>query len=313
MSFEPKKRNEIEMDKFNIKSHLNRSLEAEGISVSEDLISRTMDAIKLQEAKDLDKNKDNNKDNLVYKKPIFIYRHARTLVTVAAAVLILVVGINAIRMFAPLGMKKDMAKSENSASYDDAGTTEIYQTKNAPKEDSGVPDMDTSDGLQSDTKFTGGIAEDDSADLVENEQFVDMFVESKSEDHAEISSADNDRLTSLGEELTFVDITFIEATDVNQITITSKTTGEIKTISNQEQIDNFYVVMEKHGFRPGTEDDIAAQYVIMLNSDERDSQIIIGETAITVDHTYKDMSSQSVYISTDHNMLINDLNYLLTK
>ena len=48
----------IDFDKLNIKSHLNASLEEDGINVSEELIRRTLDAIRMHEANEPDAAKD---------------------------------------------------------------------------------------------------------------------------------------------------------------------------------------------------------------------------------------------------------------
>ena len=46
MNFDKNKSDYSKLDDMNIKSHLNTSLEMSGISVSEDLIQRTIQAIK---------------------------------------------------------------------------------------------------------------------------------------------------------------------------------------------------------------------------------------------------------------------------
>ena len=61
MSFD-KKSNKFDLDKLNLKDRLNASLENEGISVSEDLINRTLNAIKNQKADELDHVKENKKN-----------------------------------------------------------------------------------------------------------------------------------------------------------------------------------------------------------------------------------------------------------
>lgn len=298
MSFEPKTRREIEMDNLNIKSHLNTSLEAEGISVSEDLIGRTMDAIRLQEV-DQDKNK------IETKKPIF-FRHTRTLITVAAAALILVVGFNALRTLSPIGMKSDMSKSDNSTTNYDAGTTEMYSAnENAPKDGYVAYDQDRA---KSDTKFTEDMAEDLEEDSKQN---TDMFMETKSDEAA--GGADEPGLNDImtGYSYEFTDIILIEAVDVSEVFIASETTGEMNTISDKLQIDDFYTVMEKYSFAPGSATDKDMQYVVIIKSEERESQINIGETTIIVDHSYKDIMSQSIYKTADHSKLLEELKELI--
>ena len=306
MSFEPKKREDIENDKYNIKSHLNTSLETEGISVSEDLISRTMDAIRLQETTDI----NTTKDNLEHKKPIFLYRNVRTLITVAAAALILVIGVNAIRILVPIEMKGNMQNYDSAA--DDMGAKEMYTSEEAPKEDKVSYKMDTSDGLELDTKLTNGIDEDASDRALSGEPAADIYMANKADEELD-ARGDNDILASPEDLLTFEDITFIEATDVSVITISYIATDEVRNISNKEQLQDFYSVMKKHEFLQGMEDDTTAQYIVKLTSEDKDTQIVFGDTAITVDHTNKDITSHSLYITADQDILLKDLAELMVK
>lgn len=286
MSFEPKKREEIEIDKFNIKSHLNTSLEADGISVSEDLISRTMDAIRLQEANGLDEGKVNR----VNKKPILLYRYTRTLIAVAAAALVLVVGLNALRLLKPLGMKSDN-ETKNFMSYD-AEETENYKA-DAPMDDSAEYDINSSDDLKLDTTAIDRGTEDEHSTVLHSERKMQGI------------------LNDAG--LTFEDITFIGAADTSLITINSKTTGETKTISDREKIDELYSMLEGHVFMYGELEVVDTQYIIKLSSDDKVTQVVIGGSAITVDYTSNDLSTQSVFITADQSTLLAELEKFLVK
>lgn len=305
MNFEQKKRKAIEMDKLNIKSHLNTSLEADGITISEDLIRRTMDAIELHEAD----NTDTSKDNMDIKRSVF-FRHTRTLVTVAAAALILVVGLNALRMRSSNEMKSDMDMGE-TLDYIGDGTSEIYSTTKG--EDSVSYNMvDDSKRLESATQDTGAIAEDIEESKKYNED-ADRAFEVKAD------VAEKDTAASLKEGIThkdgymlaFADITMIGPGEVSSVTISSRTTGDMITISDQLQIDSFYSLMEKHSFTQASEDDMDPLYVVSLVTEDRDSQLLIGEATITVDNTHNDISSQSIYNTADHSMLIMDILGLL--
>ena len=123
MSFDPNEKDIFEVDELNIRSHLNTSLEAEGISVSEDLINRTLEAIRMQNPED----DGLVSDRLELKKPSSILRHTRVLVKVAAAVLVLVVGLATIRLLIPADKKSykddsmyesDYAAEENNLAMD---------------------------------------------------------------------------------------------------------------------------------------------------------------------------------------------------
>ena len=92
----------IEQDELNIKSHLNTSLDLSGISVSEDLINRTLAAIKEQAISSEEVTKT---DDLAPRKKIIAWnRYIRGFAGVAAAALIVVIGYNFIQHM-PLCMK----------------------------------------------------------------------------------------------------------------------------------------------------------------------------------------------------------------
>lgn len=98
MNYNDKKNHNIEKDDMNIKSHLDASLDLSGISVSEDLINRTLEAIKKQTAEQSLESDDHltaqkvaSKDT---KKVIPWNRYIRGFAGVAAAAVIVVAGYN---------------------------------------------------------------------------------------------------------------------------------------------------------------------------------------------------------------------------
>lgn len=309
MSFEPKTRREIEIDELNIKSHLNTSLEADEISVSENLISRTLDAIRLNESNDSDRDKGNNK----YKRPL-LFRHNRTLVTVAAAALILVVGFSALRTISPIGMKSEMSKSDNSASYDDAGKTEMFSTtERAFEEDAVAFEFDElGEEFKADSKidaYTGaGILEDANK---EGEPSLDNDMVTTKDEKPDSPNSNDRIVSSKGDILTITDIILTEATDAKEISVASQTTDDMNIISDKEQIEAFYSMMEKYSFMENTIVDTDMHYVVNITSEDKESQISIGERAITVDIVHDGIMSQSIYSTADHIMLLKDLKELL--
>lgn len=306
MSFRPKKKSELEIDGLNIKSHLNTSLDMEGISLSEDLINRTLNAIKQQEAKPLMVDKA----DLQIKKPIPLYRHTRTWITVVAAVLILVVGLNAAKMLGNMGMKKDMAQSEQSIDLDGSNTTRIYSRDESIEENEmAVQDLDK---VKESDFGDKSIAVEEDAKLNEDMDTVDMFSENIS-DEIDETPGENNGMMSIDFMLTFTDIAMIEAADVSMITISSTSTGEMKTLTEQSQIDEFFKVIKKHLFMSDREEDTDTQYIVKLNSNDRESQIVVGEAGVSVDHSYNDIRSHSIYNTVDQDILLEDLKELLKK
>lgn len=302
MSFKPKKRKQLEMDELNIKSHLNASLELGGISVSEDLISRTLDAIKLKEAEVLDVGKD----DMDYKKPIHLYKYTRTLVTLAAAALILVVGLNAIRMLTPLGgTKKDMTYTENDSIYQEQEEAKKSLSNIENLKNDEMADMDGSKELDSGASIGDAVSDDTS----ESYEVTGSIAE---ED--DTTSNVTERLFSLIYMLTFDDIAIMKTTDVSSIIITSMATDETKALIEQGQIDGFYEVMRQHSFAHGSAEDTISEYMVELIGEDMSSQIIIGELAITVDHVdYNNLASRSIYIISDQKAFLQDLEEVLNK
>ena len=94
MSSNDKKNDELNIDDMNIKSHLNTSLDLNGINVSEDLIYRTLEAVKNHPAED--QNDKNAEDGI--KKTIPWNRYIRRFAGIAAAMLIIVVGYSSMKL-----------------------------------------------------------------------------------------------------------------------------------------------------------------------------------------------------------------------
>lgn len=288
MSFKQKKRSLLETDNLNLKSHLNTSLETEGISVSEDLINRTLDAIKRQNAGE----KDIIKEEVKHKEAItFVKRHSRFLVTAAAAVIILVAGMNAIRLFTPEKKMDRLYKSDNayksSELTDDANFSANYMGSEAET------------NVKTDKDDADAIAEHDSGAT------VGMFTEASDK----IVEFDMKTTSSGRYDLKFIDITSMEVLDVKSATITSMASGKVLDIS--EDLDRFYSLMDNHAFYSGAEEVSEGNYIISLIGENSDSQIIIGETFVAVDHTDNDIASHSIFSVADHSKLVEDLKELL--
>lgn len=310
MSFDSKNVNEIENDKLNIKSHLNNSLEAEGISVSEELVLRTLDALRLNEAKGLEMSKD----DMVARKPIIKIRHAPTLITVAAAALILVVGLSAFRLISPLGMKSDeMQYSGNSVSNDEDRTTEMYSIKeSASKSDMQDYDMKAT-GDTEEASDLGVIADGKSTNAQEEVKSEDMLIWGLDKEIEGDNGVDDRLIVSEEDTLSFSFISSVEPADVSGIVLVAETTGDMSTISDKDQIQDFYTIMEKYLFMPGREGDTDIQYKLIITSEDRDSQINIGMNSLTVELTHNGATSNSIYIADNYDILLMELKDLITK
>ncbi len=119
-------------DDIYIKKHLNSSFDLSSISVSEDLINRTLNAIRDRE--------ENLKDKIETAKAVKWYKNMRVISGIAVAVLLLVAGINTIGR---MGVKYDK-------STEDAGKSVAYDTSAA---DEGTTDLASGGGLEKEMEF----------------------------------------------------------------------------------------------------------------------------------------------------------------
>ena len=92
MKYNDNKKDNIEMDDMNIKSHLDTSLDLSGVIVSEDLINRTLEAIKKQSTGQTNLEESKEASTTGTKKVIAWNRYVRSLAGVAAAVIIVAAG-----------------------------------------------------------------------------------------------------------------------------------------------------------------------------------------------------------------------------
>ena len=144
MSYKDKEVN-VEMDDLKIKSHLNASLDLSGINVSEDLINRTLAAIKLQSAVNIEARSGAGADEKTIEKKerkvLPWNRYVRGIAGIAAAAVIAVIGINFVRNM-PMGMKMDKS-AENSALQMDGGSYGI--SSKSAMDDSTMSDTESAD------------------------------------------------------------------------------------------------------------------------------------------------------------------------
>lgn len=283
MSIKKKGQNEIGLDELNIKSHLNTSLELEGISVSEDLINRTLDAIKKEETKIKDDG------------PLsFVRKHGKLLATVAAAVILLVVGINASKLFT---VKKT----------DDIGNTtksnEAKSSETAPEYNMAIKEDTEGDQVN----FT---AANENGEMLKSYTAAgstepDNTAETTSDDTGSATDFKFTAVQDIG--FKFSEIISIKREDVKSVKITSMATDKTVGLTNQDDIDKLFSLMDNYTFDYGTEELGSEQYIIDLIGEDMDSRITVGETVVQVEYTNKDTASNSIYCASDQNKLIEDL------
>lgn len=308
MSFDQKKRSDIEVDELNIKSHLNTSLVTEEISVSEDLINRTLEAIR----------NNNDEDLEVKSHPVYMSGRIRTLVTVVAALLVLAVGINVIRLNVPMDMKSGNAV-QDAKEYDMDGKTMKNEEEDmvlfeTTEESADVAqESDSYDGLVQDGVVDSSINIDDSVRIGSYKSDTSIENEIEDEDSMEEQAVDKSAFTIQGFMTSFTDMVSIDSDSVTSITITSMVNNEERVITNQDQIKSFYLVMDSYSYQEGTLEDKEGYYIIDIISGDINSNITVRESNIIVELTDKDTASQGIYTVLDHSKFIEDLKNFMSE
>lgn len=307
MSFDQKKNDNIEIDKLNIKSHLNTSLEKDGISVSEDLINRTLEAIRKQSQEPVAAPISSKQEKLPDSKVIPWYRYARNFAVVAAAGLILVLGVNSLgrvdRKEDASGTAKDKA---NRISYD-------YSTEgSAPQE---------AVGNKSDDSVAMDFALKSAESTMEAENDVDYKMAADAADNqgSPLMKEDSVEMTATsaapGDEfvegdsglLSFRDICPILSEDTETITLMANSDKGEKVIGDREDIDNFFLRMEAYAYAEGDNTEDGTLFTITFLTSNGSFTLLFKENTLVTSYKGKDDIIEHNYQSNDYQQLLSDL------
>ena len=346
-----KDKDNVELDDMDIKSHLDASLDLSGISVSEDLINRTLAAIKKQETEQQKTEQQEGLGGLVpasgkEKKVINWGRYVRGFASVAAAAVILVAGYHILNN---TGMKKDSNMESTSTAdngtfdtaensiYSSLGVEEDLKMQDAaveePKEDMATTSEATTE-MAPQFSIAAGVVEDkektDAYGSVPSEVAPSITSSSASTDEVivgvtEPSSAGNTSFKVNEQEgtkkagivdtkLTFRNIFLSEPEKAEYITLMDHINGVTITITEQSDIMDFYSLMDKHQFTYGSEGSGDQNYTVEIGSPEVDTTYVmtIGKL-ITVSYTDQVSASQSIYDVVDKELLTQDLSNFMAK
>lgn len=169
MKSKDKSKENIEIDDMNIKSHLDTSLDLNGISVSEDLINRTLEAIKKQTA--VQPMEEKNLTNLEKRKRVIAWnKYIRSFAGIAAAAVIIVAGYHLVNNI-PTGNEKTEFSADSLVSEDivnqEVGTAESGDI-NSTLSASMVPKMAEDESTKMDGASTGSTEANDNSGLSAN-------------------------------------------------------------------------------------------------------------------------------------------------
>lgn len=328
------KKQKINNDDMNIKSHLNTSLDLDGISVSEELLNRTLAAIKEQQMLREDQSIQKGAEKLG-TKIVPWNRYVRGFAGVAAALLLVVVGYNVIKQMPLIGQK---SSSMNNAAPEyslmmDQTTTEgnDMSKKEVPAAESTASDQAAADATQSaptdeseftisaetfpadtDTKLGASLYgtkknKSDAGDGVEGETQITSIPEegTATQEFSTTLRAAND----LGKVYSFRDIFVPSPEEAEYITISNNKNDSSVTLTSLEDIQAFYLVMDAHKF---TGDDQAAaadqDYTVeMKNPDTQSLYTLHVGAKLVVEYTQGDTVSEYVYYPDDDMLLKQDI------
>ena len=327
------KQNDIEMDELNIKSHLNTSLDLSGINVSEDLINRTLAAIKEHSAENNELQTGVEENS---KKVIPWNRYVRGFAGVAAAVLIVAVGYNVIKQV-PLGSQKgstgntqyDEKAAYDSASEDLADENNIYgaaeeSATSSDSTDTNSTDIDALESPEADTSIQytitaadATLAKEDGAGVTGTEGetgIADTQVMDAEQDDASPKISASLRNSEEIILLSFREIFLPDPVNAEYITIKDEVNNTSISLTDQASILDFYSVMDNHQFAYANVDTSNQSYTVEVKSPEPQAlyTLIVGQTII-VRYTEGELVSENIFKAVDENLFKQNLDEFYKK
>lgn len=310
----------LEIDDMNIKSHLNASLDLSGIQVSEDLINRTLQAIKQQEKMD---HEEETTPKEAERKIIPWSRYVRRVAGVAAAVFVVVIGFNALtrldigskksadnstqsemdtRMMDEMAEKSSESTAMNDAEVSIASVQEEETTMDAASTESVAEEPAATENQSM------GTAEISSTEDGSNDSNEDRKMEAADASDTAFAKEDSDTSSLLyhsnagaSDTLGFRDIFLSDSQQVEQITIFDDKNKERVTLTDRNDIENFYDLMDQQHFQTASDVVVESQYTIEIKAkgEEEDIYTMTIGNGVSIQTVLGDTVSHSVYQSVD--------------
>lgn len=318
MNYKNTDHNKHEMDDMNIRSHLNTSLDLNGISVSEDLINRTLRAIKEQQTKDEEQNNIHAKS--ADQKVIPWGRYFRGVAGVAAAILVVALGITAMT-----NRNFESKSDENSSAPESTDKSIMMDAKSTAEEYTKDSDMVADES----TLDAGAATTDDELAALEAPYFTITADSALIEDTSDGTSLQfsagtteevhkeeaEERIASGVQETdyTFRDI-FLNAPElVEYITITEEVNSRMITLTEQADILEFYGVMDTHRFTGIQEGALEGQdYEVEAKDNQALYTMLVGVN-IKIRRVQGEIITESIYQAADGDRLHKELEEFFEK
>lgn len=275
---------DMNIDDLQIKSHLNASFDVSGISLSEELIQKTLRAINEQSPSLADKE-----DNVLKTRRLPWNSYVRNLTAVAAALMVLIGGYSLIKNSVGMKSSKNDSKifMENNSSMDYDRSTEMAMPEargDISGEDYGLystKENDTTDvtmgSATGDTTFTSKDIED------EHKMDIAAIDDSlKSNDQEKAAPSATSEFTSTGlKSVEFTQIYWGSLDMIESMIITDEAAGKSVIITEESELSMVYSLLDSYWYsaaESGLSSDI--YYVIEIKEKQSDviNTIIIGDT-----------------------------------
>ena len=330
----------MENDDMNIKSHLNTSLELDKISVSEDLINRTLDAIKKQSAEEGSKTAEAPGKESEQKKVSHLNRYVRGIAGIAAAGLVIFLGYSLIQNFpGMIGSKKNSeapnyrysktggitdecepAKDYTSSTAD----TGVNQAAGEEKKDTAASEQQQDSQTKMDSAESGeasdmaGAASTSAADgTSENQQdnsgvsIQSTFGEVPEADTAGTGGESKEAFTGV-QALTFRMVCVLTPEELSAVKITGKDKkGGTVTLSDPDSIKSFYAIMDQYTFTPTQVSSEDRDYTVYLEEQKPNGAIYTVSLGENVAVSSTDGDDVRVYTASNYTALKKDMDSFL--
>lgn len=295
-------RNSENDDLKSIKSHLENSLDLNKIQVSEELIQRTLEAVKKAEAekhaeeKDVITDQKSQFSKYSSDKTIQWNKIVRQVAGVAAAILI-VAGFGMLSQM-DLGMGKKSANSMMDAATAPETTANDDQAKmdsNGGKYNLGQAYTANDSATSSDS----GAQEDGAAPESKGDSNIEP------EQSAEKSNEENNNIITSK----LSEIFFGTPSEIKYLRITNASTNEEIILTNQKSIDGFYSMMQQYTFKNSSVAPTKQLFLIEAKSSKPEGDIydlVIGDT-ISVTHKEKNTTGYGVYTVDNPQLMLQNI------
>ena len=315
MNFDDKEKEQLDFEQLNIKSHLNTSMELKGISVSEDLINRTLKAINNQTVEKQDQPPLNSQQAEL-RKSFSINKFVRGFAGVAAAAIIIVAGTQLLDGNIG-GSKKDLAIDMNSTAMEQEISGEngygTYFTTDEAK--SGAAETATEEPevvADVEAKLDENMLTSDAGEQLDDANMAAVAPE-KTSDTTDLTTG-----TSLTEteksKLSFSQLIAPELTGTSAVELTKAEDNITVTLTDQKDIEEFYLEMEKHQFTASTVAPVNIVFQMELtNTEQNQTYLISVGDHLQIEYSDAQTTSMSTYDVVDMDGFQQDLKNLIDK